>query len=565
MTRATIQELRRASGEYSSSLSIQGVVTGHASKGYFIQENPESPDVSCGLFIYSPKNKPAMGYLTEVTGKVSNYQARSGDKTCLQFKAKTARSTEQISLPDPITLDLDLLANASTTEVGQYLAKLEAMRVEIPAGLTCVAPSNLHGDYVVAPASWPGFCSPPDGILIDSDDPHRWIPSFRLLDSKIPLEIYVGDLLEQAVVGPLNYRASAYQVRATNQVTFKTGKRTPLDTLSWHNTDANSSASNNTESTHTESTRVSVMTLNTFNLDPKVERKNRVKNPQLDIDDDVGQRQYRNLAQAIIDAGCCPDIVALQEIQDDDGAEISQQNSAHKNLSLLVAVIKDLSGVDYKFLDSPPELNAEGGQPGGNIRNAFLYRAEHVELDGKLIRLGESASAFEDSRKPVMATFRNVKGNSAEVSGLVSIINVHLASKRHQHSIFADDQPGFDPRESQRIAQCEVIERTLQKLNDTHQNYYVTGDFNDYEFSPSLRALTADHSINLVDTLPPEQRYDYNHRGRLLALMHGIISKRQCSSRANRYQILHGNEFQPADPNNTSSDHAYVLAELNLT
>ncbi len=43
----------------------------------------------------------------------------------------------------------------------------------------------------------------------------------------------------------------------------------------------------------------------------------------------------------------------------------------------------------------------------------------------------------------------------------LACINVHLASKRHQHSIFAPEKPGFDARLPIRVRQAEIIEEQL--------------------------------------------------------------------------------------------------------
>jgi len=69
-----------------------------------------------------------------------------------------------------------------------------------------------------------------------------------------------------------------------------------------------------------------------------------------------------------------------------------------------------------------------------------------------------------------------------------------------------------------------------------------------------------------VKLLPPEQRYDYNHRGKLQVLMHGIVPKRLAVSQA-EYDIIHGNELlgvRPGQSSDKPSDHAYVLAKIRM-
>ena len=69
-----------------------------------------------------------------------------------------------------------------------------------------------------------------------------------------------------------------------------------------------------------------------------------------------------------------------------------------------------------------------------------------------------------------------------------------------------------------------------------------------------------------MKTLPPDQRYDYNHRGKLQVLMHGIVPKRLAANHA-EYDIIHGNELlgvQPGKSSDKPSDHAYVMAKIRM-
>ena len=88
--------------------------------------------------------------------------------------------------------------------------------------------------------------------------------------------------------------------------------------------------------------------------------------------------------------------------------------------------IEKAGGPRYNFHQLNPENNADGGWPGANIRNAFLYKAT--------IRLGKSyilqdpafvankASDFSGTRKPLVAFFTH--GDQKFV-----FINCHLRSK----------------------------------------------------------------------------------------------------------------------------------------
>lgn len=67
-----------------------------------------------------------------------------------------------------------------------------------------------------------------------------------------------------------------------------------------------------------------------------------------------------------------PDVMFVQEIQDDSGPTDDGVVSANLTLTTLVNAIQKESGVLYSFIDIAPVNNQDGGQPGGNIRQAYL-------------------------------------------------------------------------------------------------------------------------------------------------------------------------------------------------
>ena len=67
-----------------------------------------------------------------------------------------------------------------------------------------------------------------------------------------------------------------------------------------------------------------------------------------------------------------PDIMFIQEIQDDSGPTDDGIVSANLTLTTLVDAIRKESGILYSFIDIAPVDNQDGGQPGGNIRQAYL-------------------------------------------------------------------------------------------------------------------------------------------------------------------------------------------------
>jgi len=67
-----------------------------------------------------------------------------------------------------------------------------------------------------------------------------------------------------------------------------------------------------------------------------------------------------------------PDIMFIQEIQDNSGPTDDGTVSANVTLATLIKAIASVSNVTYSWASIDPVDGQDGGQPGGNIRTAFL-------------------------------------------------------------------------------------------------------------------------------------------------------------------------------------------------
>ena len=67
-----------------------------------------------------------------------------------------------------------------------------------------------------------------------------------------------------------------------------------------------------------------------------------------------------------------PDIMFVQEIQDNSGPTDDGTVDANVTLTTLANAIATISNVTYQFASINPVDGEDGGQPGGNIRTAFL-------------------------------------------------------------------------------------------------------------------------------------------------------------------------------------------------
>jgi len=531
-----------------------GVVTSVLRRGFFIQTPSKEWDGkgSDAIFVYSSDSTVSVGCEVEVSGRCVDYLKHDTAKPVTQIQLREVRViTIKGKSISPIALTPELLPS-NNTELAQTLNALEGMLVRIDEGQTFIAPSNPFADYVVAGSKEVSTStdttlrSADGGVLVDQENPLRWFPGFRVTNYNHAQRLNVGARLTSSVCGPLNYRVDAYQVAVNasfdvehNDISPQKAKLNPSDGA------------------------ITIMTLNCFNLDAHVESESLVLNPRQDVDDDWGEGRFHTLAQAVVLQANTPDIVALQEIQDNDGAEISDVVDASNTYELLIKTIQQFSGVTYAWADVPPVLGEDGGQPGGNIRNAYLYNPERVELVADSVSVfATKEQAYKGSRKPLLAEF--IERSSGK---RLAVINVHLASKRHQASIFSLENAGVDAKESVRVEQARLIREQAERLLSRGTEFYITGDFNDLELSQSLQECVGQKSYNLVMSLPEAERYDYNHRGKLQVLMHGIVPKKMYEQGRAQYEIIHGNELigvQPGQKSDKPSDHAYVMAKLVL-
>lgn len=77
-----------------------------------------------------------------------------------------------------------------------------------------------------------------------------------------------------------------------------------------------------------------------------------------------------------------PDIMFLQEIQDNSGTGDDGVVDATETLTNLVASISTQGGVAYNYTEIVPVNDQDGGVPGGNIRPAYLYVVFLVRVCG---------------------------------------------------------------------------------------------------------------------------------------------------------------------------------------
>lgn len=279
-----------------------------------------------------------------------------------------------------------------------------------------------------------------------------------------------------------------------------------------------------------------------------------------------------------------PDLVFLQEIQDNSGPTNDGVVSANATLENLAAAIEDAGGISYNYIDINPNDNQDGGQPGGNIRVAYLYNPAVINLKnanpggsldanevlpGPTLKnnpglIDPSNSAWQASRKPLAAQWETVKEKST-----LFTVNVHFSSKGGSSSIEGDARPPVNGAIQQRLAQANVTGAFISEIlaEDPNAAVIAAGDFNEFSFVAPLRTFTAVSGLVDLDeaaNVKPTERYTYLFDMNSQQLDHMFVSPKIAGTPGGRpdYKHVHINTWVSfADQ---ISDHDPSVARVNV-
>lgn len=475
--------------------------------------------------------------------------------------------------PDSIIDDDGMTVFDPETDGLDFYESLEGMLVTLvdPA---VVCPSNPQRElYVVVDEGLGASGMSKRGTLkVSPDDYHPERIQIQEMGSRPDPDerrINVGDRLKE-LTGVLSYDGM-YEVLYPHPVAMSPGGLEPATT---------------TVTPHPERLRIASYSL--AGLDAHVEDPQRVDQTSGDtsalVDDDWKNGRFAAIATHVVENLRAPDILALQEVQDNDGAEISSVTAADQTLQALVDAIVTAGGPVYQFVDSPDVaasfiddngtagdptddeiVNPSGGQLGGNRRNAFLYNPERVFL-GDSPANHPGGEAFQGAPLPLLATFYFQEEEP------ITLINVQLSDRKGGASLFGSLQPATDLQEDplvnggvdHRSAQAAVIKTLLEPPAVTEEDKLILlGNFNESEFlSPTL--AFGPRVVNLTEMLPSAERYSTISQGSSLALDHVFVSQNLMGSAFPRYEVVHVNcEFAMTAAR--ASDHDPVLVSLSLS
>ena len=300
--------------------------------------------------------------------------------------------------------------------------------------------------------------------------------------------------------------------------------------------------------------QLTIGSYNVENLDPIKESLALVSNRN-NIDDDVADGKFAGIATQIVEGLGAPDIIALQEVQDNDGAEFSDQAAADQTLSVLTTAISDAGGPTYEAVMLSPADDTAGGQPGGNIQVAFLYNPDRVSFNNASLKT-ISAPAFEQSRLPLQATF-DFNGT------VVNVINVHFSSKGGSDALYGTIQPPRDRSLQQRTAQARAVREAVRGLTSSgDHSTIVLGDFNSFWFETPVLLLSGGtpEGRNLALDKPPLERVSYTFQGNSQALDHVIAYLG--TDHSAELRVLHANSIQPESEQISDHDPKLVIVSF---
>ena len=246
----------------------------------------------------------------------------------------------------------------------------------------------------------------------------------------------------------------------------------------------------------------------------------------------------------------------MQEIQDADGAGNGTDLSGEATAQVLIDAIFARSGgtIQYTYVEvAPDKANSTGGEPGGNIRNGYLYLADRVSLVDGSLGIVEDA-AFATTRRPLVATW-SFNGQQ------VTTINVHFTSRGGSDPLFGATQPPANAGEAARIAQAKAVGDYVndQLAGDPDQNFAILGDWNGFYFEEQHTQLTDGVFTNLAGLLPAAERYSYLFDGNSQLLDNILVTSGLVANA--RYDAIHINaEFTGVRP----TDHDPQLAVLRM-
>ena len=572
MSIAQIQGRDHVSPLVGTEVAVSGIVTATLSNGFYLQDplGDGDPATSEGIFVFTRETPSvAIGDGVAVGGTVAEFipgGPETGNLSTTQISASfVSVQSSGNPLPAPVIMgengrpvpneiidDDNLTSFDPETDAIDYYESLEGMRVSVEDAVAVGGTSGFGEIPVVGDGgSESNNRTEAGGVFIEeaSFNPQRIHVDDAITQG--PPAVDVGDQFTAPIVGVMDYSFGNFKLLNTEPLPGVTGSGNAPEVSQLTAGDD----------------QLTIATYNVLNLDPS------------DGSPGSSDDQLTRLAQQIAGNLNAPDIIALQEIQDNTGTTDDGVVAADETFAALIAAIETEGGPTYAFTQIDPLDNQDGGAPGSNIRVGYLYNPERVEFvergipdattpvelteDGFDPNPGRvdpnnpvfSAEGGEGTRKSLSAEF-TFNGET------VYVVNNHLKSKFGSPPLFGAEQPAIDNTAEQRNAQAEVIRDFAAELlaENPAAKLVVLGDFNEFDFRATQNIIEEAGLTNLVDRVQQGDRYTFNFEGNSQVLDGLMVSPALANSA--EVDIVHVNTDFSNDT--AASDHEPILARLDF-
>ena len=506
------------------------VVTKTDKTGFYVQDkvSDNNPRTSDAVYVAS-KDKVTSGDLLKVQGTVKEgymeeysvkpgqtFKKPAGSLTVTQIINATITKLGKADLPKALNISekmpKDIVDNTPTkynpeTEALDYWESLEGMRVEVTKPK--VTGPQYKGDIYVLPGDY-------KGQKLNNIGGVNLRPGVQNTEV---LPITVGnkfvakakDYFNENITGVVTYKNKTYKIDPSSVPAIQDGGLKREVSKIYPSEDK--------------------LTIASYNIENFSANNNG--------HDETPEEKVDKIANSFIKEVHSPDIITLIEVQDNNGGVNDGTVDGVKSGEKLAQRIKSLGGPDYKYTEIAPVDGKDGGKPGANIRVAYLYNPKRVTLIGKEKGGSEEAARFVNGHleknpariDPKSVHFEKVRKSLAaefEFKGeRIVVIANHLKSKLGDDAIYGSNQPSVENTKAKRIEEAKILNAFIKEglRQNPNLKFVLTGDFNDFEFSDSVKTIVGNELVNLMAEHEQGDRYSYFYRGSNQSLDNILVSK----------------------------------------
>ena len=510
------------------------VVTKTDKTGFYVQDkvSDNNPKTSDAVYVAS-EEKVESGDLLKVQGTVKEgymeeYSVRpgqtfkkpAGSLTVTQIINATITKLGKADLPKALNISekmpKDIVDNTPTkynpeTEALDYWESLEGMRVEVTKPK--VTGPQYKGDIYVLPGDYKGQkLNNIGGVNLRPGVQNTEVLPITVGNSFVAK---AKDYFNENITGVVTYKNKTYKID-------------PIDPNALKGLLQDGGLTREVSKIYPSEDKLTIASYNIENFSANNNGH-----------DETPEEKVDKIANSFIKEVHSPDIITLIEVQDNNGGVNDGTVDGVKSGEKLAQRIKSLGGPDYKYTEIAPVDGKDGGKPGANIRVAYLYNPKRVTLIGKEKGGSEEAARFVNGHleknpariDPTSVHFEKVRKSLAaefEFKGeRIVVIANHLKSKLGDDAIYGSNQPSVENTKAKRIEEAKILNAFIKEglRQNPNLKFVLTGDFNDFEFSDSVKTIVGNELVNLMAEHEQGDRYSYFYRGSNQSLDNILISK----------------------------------------